>query len=55
MAASPETLETFRRFAAADHVFMDSLGNRTIGAMSMEAGWRGYLALCPDYWIRIDH
>ncbi len=21
----------------------------------MEAGWRGYFALCPDYWIRADH
>jgi hypothetical protein len=24
------------------------------GAKSMEAGWRGYFAMCPDYWIRID-
>ena len=21
----------------------------------MEAGWRGYFAMCPDYWIRADH
>lgn len=20
----------------------------------MEAGWRGYFAMCPDYWIRTD-
>jgi len=37
---------------AADFVFVDSLGNRVDGAKSMEAGWRGYFALCPDYWIR---
>ena len=40
---------------AADHVFVDSLGNRVNGAKSMEAGWRGYFAMCPDYWIRGDH
>jgi ketosteroid isomerase-like protein len=40
---------------AADHVFVDSLGNRVDGGSSMEAGWRGYFAMCPDYWIRADH
>lgn len=40
---------------AADHVFVDSLGNRVRGAKSMEAGWRAYFALCPDYWVRADH
>jgi ketosteroid isomerase-like protein len=39
---------------AADHVFVDSLGNRVTGAKSMEAGWRGYFAMCPDYWIHAD-
>ncbi len=38
-----------------DHIFVDSLGNRVQGAKSMEAGWRGYFAMCPDYWIRADH
>lgn len=40
---------------AADHVFVDSLGNRVNGAAPMEAGWRNYFAMCPDYWIRLDH
>ncbi len=40
---------------AADHVFVDSLGNRVEGAKSMEAGWRGYFKMCPDYWVRADH
>lgn len=40
---------------AADHVFVDSLGNRVDGKSSMEAGWRGYFAMCPDYWIRAEH
>ncbi len=39
----------------ADHIFIDSHGNRVAGAASMEAGWRGYFAMCPDYWIRTDH
>jgi ketosteroid isomerase-like protein len=40
---------------SAHHVFVDSLGNRVKGSSSMEAGWRGYFAMCPDYWIRADH
>lgn len=57
----------FHRFAAAinchhvkalvalmttDHVFVDSVGNLTRTASTMEAGWSGYFVLCPDYWIR---
>ncbi len=40
---------------AADHVFVDSMGNRVQGATSMAAGWRGYFKMCPDYWIRMDY
>jgi ketosteroid isomerase-like protein len=43
------------KLMAADHAFVDSLGNRVQGASSMEAGWTGYFAMCPDYWIRGDH
>ena|ERR1700727_854727 len=39
----------------ADHVFVDSLGNEIHGATSMEAGWRGYFAMSPDYAIHTDH
>jgi ketosteroid isomerase-like protein len=39
----------------ADHLFVDGLGNRVQGATPMEAGWRGYFAMCPDYQIRIEH
>jgi ketosteroid isomerase-like protein len=38
----------------ADHVFVDSVGNRVDGASSMEAGWRGYFMMCPDYSIQAD-
>ncbi|HEV3200569.1 MAG TPA: nuclear transport factor 2 family protein [Bryobacteraceae bacterium] len=62
--------ETFHQFVAAitshdvkalaalmamDHLFVDSLGNRVHNRASMEAGWRGYFARCPDYWIQTDH
>lgn len=40
---------------APAHIFIDSLGRRVEGAVSMEAGWRGYFAMCPDYWIRTDN
>ncbi|HEV3329375.1 MAG TPA: nuclear transport factor 2 family protein [Bryobacteraceae bacterium] len=40
---------------APDFAFIDSLGNRVDGARSMEAGWRGYFDMCPDYWIRADY
>jgi ketosteroid isomerase-like protein len=40
---------------APGHIFIDSLGRRVEGAVSMEAGWRGYFAMCPDYWIRTDN
>jgi ketosteroid isomerase-like protein len=35
----------------ADHVFIDSLGNAVNGREKMRFGWRGYYALCPDYWV----
>jgi ketosteroid isomerase-like protein len=40
---------------APDFVFVDSLANRVVGAERMKGGWRGYFAMCPDYWVRADH
>jgi ketosteroid isomerase-like protein len=37
-----------------DHVFIDSLGQAVRGRETMRTGWRGYFALCPDYWISHD-
>jgi len=34
-----------------DHVFIDSLGQSVQGREKMRAGWHGYYALCPDYWV----
>ena len=40
---------------APDFLFVDALGNRVEGGQTMEAGWRGYFTMCPDYWLRTDH
>ena len=34
-----------------DHRFVDSLGQTVRGREKMLAGWRGYYAFCPDYWV----
>jgi ketosteroid isomerase-like protein len=37
-----------------DHVFIDALDNRGAGRDAMRSGWKQYLALVPDYWIKVD-
>lgn len=37
-----------------DHVFIDALDNRGAGRDATRAGWKEYLALVPDYWIKVD-
>jgi ketosteroid isomerase-like protein len=54
-AVNSHDLSALAALLAADHVFVDSLGNRMYGTTSVEAGWRGYFAMCPDYRIREDH
>ena len=39
---------------ADDHVFTDSLGQSIRGRENARLGWRGYYALCPDYWVTHD-
>ena len=34
-----------------DHLFVDSLGGEVRGREKMRARWRGYYAMCPDYWV----
>jgi ketosteroid isomerase-like protein len=38
----------------ADHVFIDSLGNRMSGAAQLEQGWNWYFTTFPDYKIEIQ-
>jgi ketosteroid isomerase-like protein len=54
-AINRHDMQALKDLMAPDHIFIDSIGYRVQGAVSMEAGWRGYFAMCPDYWIRTDH
>lgn len=53
-AINHHDIKALTALMTADHVFVDSVGQRVQGAAAMEAGWRGYFAMCPDYWIRAD-
>jgi ketosteroid isomerase-like protein len=53
-AINRHDVQALTALMAPGHIFVDSLGRRVEGAISMEAGWRGYFAMCPDYWIRAD-
>jgi ketosteroid isomerase-like protein len=53
-AINSHDVQTLTSLMTADHVFVDSLGNRVHGAASMETGWRGYFGMCPDYRIQTD-
>jgi ketosteroid isomerase-like protein len=54
-AINNHDVESLTALMSADHVFIDSLGNQVHSAAAMEAGWRSYFAMCPDYWIHTDH
>jgi len=53
-AINRHDVEALAALMTPDHVFVDSWGQRVEGATPMEAGWRAYFAMCPDYWIRTD-
>lgn len=44
-------VEKLAELMTEDHVFTDSLGQSVRGRENMRAGWRGYYAFCPDYWV----
>jgi ketosteroid isomerase-like protein len=50
-AINSGNLDAISHRLAEDHVFVDSLANRVVGKEAMEAGWRAYLAMFPDYRI----
>ena len=37
-----------------DHIFIDALGNKSVGIKGMKDGWKGYYELFPDYQIDIS-
>ncbi len=54
-AINNHDVQSLAALMTTDHVFVDSVGNQAHSAASMESGWRGYFAMCPDYWIRTDY
>ena len=53
-AINRHDVKTLTSLMTADHVFVDSVGNRVHGATSMEAGWRAYFVMCPDYRVQAN-
>jgi ketosteroid isomerase-like protein len=54
-AINRHDVQALTALMAPDSIFIDSVGRRVQGAGAMEAGWRGYFAMCPDYWIRTNN
>jgi ketosteroid isomerase-like protein len=52
-AINGHDVDALKALMAADHLFVDSMGNRVEGATSMQSGWRGCFTMCSDYWARI--
>ena len=54
LAINNHDVKSLTALMTTDHLFVDSVGNRVHSATSMAAGWHGYFAMCPDYWIHTD-
>jgi limonene-1,2-epoxide hydrolase len=54
-AINRHDVDAIMRIVHDAHVFVDSLGNEIRGAAAVREAWESYLALVPDYWVRIDH
>jgi ketosteroid isomerase-like protein len=54
-AINSHDVGTLVALMTSDHVFVDGLGSRIEGADRMEAGWRHYFEMCPDYRIETEH
>ena len=48
-AKNSHDVKALTSLMTADHLCVDSVGNRVHGAASMEAGRRSYFLMCPDY------
>ena len=52
-AINGHDVDGLTKLMSSDHVFVDSLGNRS-PASAMRAGWQQYFTMVPDYWIKVD-
>lgn len=51
LAINAHDLRRLNELMTDDHQFIDSLGQSISGRDAVLAGWRGYLGMCPDYWV----
>jgi len=54
LAINQHDTKALKALMTSDHVFIDSVGNQARSPATIEAGWRGYFAMCPDYWVHTD-
>ena len=54
-AINRHDLDGIMRNLHEGHVFVDSLGKEVRGAPAVRKALESYLAMVPDYWLRIDH
>ncbi|HZF17016.1 MAG TPA: nuclear transport factor 2 family protein [Steroidobacteraceae bacterium] len=54
-AINRHDLDGIMKLLHEGHVFVDSLGNKVRGPQAVRKAWQDYLAMVPDYWLRIDH
>lgn len=54
-AINRHDLDAIMRTLHEGHVFVDSLGNEIKGVEAVRNAWKQYLAMVPDYWLRIEH
>jgi ketosteroid isomerase-like protein len=47
-AINRHDIEVLTSLMTADHLFIDTMGNRGRVAESMQTGWCGYFAMCSD-------
>lgn len=53
-AINAHSVERLVALMAANHRFVDSLGNVVEGREKMRAGWAGYFGMVPDYSITVQ-
>lgn len=52
-AINDHDVDEIFNLASEDYIFIDALGNKSVGKKSLKEGWSGYYELFPDYQIEI--
>ena len=52
-AINDHDVDEISNLMSEDHIFIDGLGNKSVGKKGMKEGWTAYYELFPDYQIEI--